>query len=76
MVEKVTIKLTKDEALVIFDFLGRFNENSTEKDFEHRADQIALWNLEVVLESVLAEPFLPNYEDLIKEAREKMLGGK
>ncbi len=76
MEEKVIIELTKDEALVLFDFLGRFNQNSNENVFEDQAEQKSLWNVEALLEKVLVEPFMENYKEIIKEAREKMRDGK
>ncbi len=76
MAEKVTIELSKDEALVLFDFLGRFNQNSNESVFEHEAEQKALWNVEALLEKVLAEPFMPNYRDIIKQSRENIHDGQ
>ncbi|MBG6188801.1 hypothetical protein [Flavobacterium sp. CAN_S2] len=76
MTEKVTIELTKDEALVLFDFLGRFNQKANESDFEDQAEQITLWNVECVLETILVEPFMPNYEDILKHSREKIRDGK
>ncbi|WP_412464449.1 hypothetical protein [Flavobacterium mekongense] len=76
MAEKVTIELTKDEALIFFDFLGRFNQKSDENIFEHKAEQKVLSDLEVSLEKILVEPFLPNYKEIIKVSREKIHNGK
>lgn len=76
MAEKVTIELTKDEALVLFDFLGRFNQNSNESVFEDQAEQKALWIIEGLLEKVLVEPFMPNYQDIIKQSRENIRDGE
>ncbi len=76
MEEKVIIELTKDEALVIFDFLGRFNKNANENVFEDQAEQKSLWNFEALLEKVLVEPFMENYKEIIKESRQKIRDGK
>ncbi len=69
MADKVTIELTKDEALVLFDFLARFNDTYHENIFEDQAEQRVLWNIEAILERNLAEPFMPNYSDMVKQAR-------
>ncbi len=37
--EKVNIELTKEEAIVFFEFLGRFNENDDLSRFEDQAEQ-------------------------------------
>ncbi|MBL7896730.1 MAG: hypothetical protein JNK50_15640 [Bacteroidia bacterium] len=72
MTDKVTIELTKDEALVLFDFLGRFNQVDHKNIFEDQAEQKALWVVEGQLEKTLVEPFMPNYIELIKESRDKI----
>ena len=68
--EIVNIKLMKDEALVLFEFLVRFNEKKYEKVFENQAEQRVLWNIEASLERLLAEPFSTDYSEIIKKARE------
>lgn len=69
----VILKLTHDEALVLFEWLGRFNESEpNDERFVDQAEQRALWNLEAVLETVLAEPFDPNYLEIIAAARDRL----
>lgn len=72
MNDKITIELTKDEALVLFDFLGRFNEQDHKNIFEDQAEQKTFWLIEGQLEKILVEPFKPNYSDIIKQARDKI----
>jgi hypothetical protein len=72
MADKVTIELTKDEALVLFDFLGRFNQKEHNDIFEDQAEQKALWIVEGQLEKTLVEPFMPTYADLVKQSRDKI----
>jgi hypothetical protein len=72
MADKVTIELTKDEALVLFDFLGRFNQKEHNDIFEDQAEQKALWIVEGQLEKTLVEPFDPNYTDIIKQSRDNI----
>ncbi len=67
--EVVQIVLTKKEALVLFDFLGRFNEKENKDLFEDQAEQRVLWDIEAVLEKNLAEPFRKDYLDLLAKAR-------
>lgn len=70
--DETTIKLNKDEALVLFEFLSRINDNELKEIFEDQAEQKILWILEGQLEKQLAEPFKPDYKDIIKEARNKI----
>ena len=72
MEDKVTIELTKDEALVLFDFLGRFNKADHENVFEDQAEQRVMWNIEAALEKTLVKPFKSNYSEIIKHSRDKI----
>ena len=66
----VNLPLTRDEALVLFEWLGHFNNR--EHEFEDQAEQRVLWDLESMLESQLVEPFSPAYRDLVAAARERV----
>jgi hypothetical protein len=68
---KVIIELTGDEALVFFDWIARFNERE-DVVFDDQAEQRVLWDIECILESALAEPFAPNYDQLLAAARENV----
>ncbi len=72
MTNKVTIELTKDETLVLFEFLVRFNQADHKTIFEDQAERKVLWIIESHLEKILVEPFLPNYTDLIRLSRDKI----
>ena len=69
---EITIKLTKDEALVLFELLSRFSENDNKEIFLDAAEEKALWVIEEQLEKILVEPFKPNYQDIIQEARNRI----
>jgi hypothetical protein len=66
------LTISNNEALVLFDFLARFNETEKSEVFEDQAEQKTLWILEGQLEKQLVEPFNPDYKDIIKEARNKI----
>lgn len=72
MDEKITIELTKDEALVLFDFLGHFNEVDHSNVFEDQAEQKTLWKIEGQLEKILGVQFDPNYTNIVKQARDRI----
>lgn len=70
--DKTQLELSRDEALVLFDWITRFNNRDEETSFEDQAEQRVLWNLEAMLEQVLVEPFDSNYEAILAKARAKV----
>lgn len=72
MSEEIIIKLDKDEALVLFDFLSRVNNKDLKEIFEDQAELKTLWILEGQLEKQLVEPFKPEYTEIIRDARNKI----
>jgi hypothetical protein len=67
--QKINLTITKNEALVLFEFLARFNQSKYSDIFEDQAEQKTLWILEGQLERQLVEPFRPDYKTIINEAR-------
>lgn len=70
--QKINLTVTKDEALVLFEFLARFNQSEHTDIFEDLAEQKTLWILEGQLVKQLVEPLRPDYKDIINEARNKI----
>jgi hypothetical protein len=68
---KITIELSKSEALVLFEFTSRFFDEEILK-IEDQAEETALSKLCGKLESILVEPFMPNYLQLLEKAREDL----
>jgi hypothetical protein len=68
---KVQISLGTDEALVLFEFLSRFEE-SNELKIVDQAEQRALSNLLGSLEKQLVPPFQEDYEEQIRQARNRL----
>jgi hypothetical protein len=68
--QKVNIELTKEEAIVLFEFLVSFNEIERPEIFSDQAEQRVLWDIECILERQLSEPFLADYSEIVKKARE------
>ena len=68
----VVIRLTHDEALVLFELLHHWEDQDRVTQPEHHADQVALWNLSGLLERELAGPLDPAYDHLINEARTRL----
>ena len=63
----IELRLPKDEALVLFDWLSRFNQGNSNSTDE--VEKQILANLEALFEKLLVEPFAENYHDLIDLAK-------
>lgn len=70
--KEILITLNKDEALVLFEFVSRFNETDHKELLEDQAEQKMMWLIQAQLEKILVEPFMPNYKDIVEEARNKI----
>ncbi|WP_101526314.1 hypothetical protein [Nocardioides houyundeii] len=68
----VTITLTSDEALVLFELLHRWEDAEQVTAPQHKSEQVALWSLSALLERELREPFDPRYNHLVAAARERL----
>ncbi|MGN6546924.1 MAG: hypothetical protein ACTHK7_17855 [Aureliella sp.] len=67
----ISITLTEDEAVVMFEFLARFTDTNL-LGTEDQAEQRALWNFHGLLERKLTAPFAPNYQELLTAARDAL----
>jgi len=68
MREEITVTLSREQALVLFDFLSRFTD-AEHLSIEDQAETRVLWDLLADLETVLDEPFQENYAELLSKAR-------
>jgi len=73
--EKVHLRLTRAEALVLFDWVARLDAQKN-LPVEDRAEELVLWRIEGQLESVLVEPLGPNYRDAVEAARNEVRGSE
>jgi hypothetical protein len=68
--DHVVLRLTRAEALVLYEFLAReADRDSRELRIEDQAEERVLWDLEAGLESSLSEPLRADYLDLLDAAR-------
>lgn len=67
----MTLDLSADEALVLFEFLSRWDETGT-FDLVDQAEQRVLWDVLAGLEGQLTEPFSPDYGALVAAARTRL----
>jgi hypothetical protein len=68
--DSVSISLTSDEALVLFEWLTQLNK--AEGEFADQAEQRVLWDLQAQLESSLAAPLRPDYNAVLAAARDRI----
>ncbi|MFC1542614.1 hypothetical protein ACFL4M_01865 [Pseudomonadota bacterium] len=68
----VEMSLSKDEAIVLFEFLSRFSDTETLK-IEHQSEERVLWMLTCLLEKELVEPFERNYSEILSQAQERLI---
>jgi hypothetical protein len=66
--KRIDLTLSVEQALVLFDWVSRFNEAGTGR-FEHQAEQRVLWDLEASLEAKLVAPLDPKYSEMVANAR-------
>jgi len=66
--EEVTVQFSRDEALVLFEWVSRFNKTRAPA-FQDQAEERVLWDLESRLESVLVDPFRKDYAEVLASAR-------
>lgn len=70
--EFINLKLTKNEALVFYEFLARFNNQDRKEIFEDQAEERVLWDIECCLEKQLVEPFQKDYKVLVQKSRDEV----
>ena len=71
MTEHVTLTFDRDEALILFDLLGTLNDEPSVL-IRDNADRLTLTRLGGVLRNAMVEPTLPEYGQILSEARERM----
>ncbi len=67
----VTLSLKKEEALVLFEMLADVKQESA-VPIRDVAERQAIWNLVCLFESALVEPFMPNYNAIVEEAKKRL----
>jgi hypothetical protein len=75
MPNAVTVTLTREEAIVLFELLSRHSD--TDKlTIEDRAEDIVLWRMCGMLERTLVEPFDREYKSILSRARDAVQGAE
>jgi hypothetical protein len=74
MTEDVSIKLTREEALVLDGFFARFEETE-QLTMKHNAEYITLMRISAQLDKSLVEIFQPDYATKLSKAQQKVATG-
>ncbi|MCA1702004.1 MAG: hypothetical protein LC808_01525 [Actinobacteria bacterium] len=72
MADEISLGLSRDQALVLFDWLARTGNAGSPARFEDQAEQRVFWDLESALETVLSEPLSADYRALLEAARSRV----
>ena len=67
--ETATVTMTRAEALVLFEFLSRFDQED-QLEIRDKAEELVLRHVQGAFERVLAEPFAADYKKRLETARE------
>jgi hypothetical protein len=68
----VNIEFNNDEALVLFEWISKFNEINNNLLFQDQSEQRILFDIEALLEKNIDQIFSDNYSDILTNAREKV----
>lgn len=68
----VVLKFSKEEALVLLEWLHNFNEVEHPSLFQDQAEERILFDIEAELEKVISATFDSNYQEIISKARQKI----
>ena len=71
MGEDIQIKLTEDEAWVLFEFVRRFS-NTDKLTIEDQAEERVLWNLCCIFEKTLSLSKATEHQAFIEECRNRL----
>ncbi|HLM39289.1 MAG TPA: hypothetical protein VK434_06795 [Microvirga sp.] len=75
MGEPVTITLSHDEALVLFECLARWRFGEDERPtLRNNAEYLALVRIAAQLDKLLVAPFMQEYGEILEQARRRLAG--
>lgn len=75
--ERFVLELSSEEALVLFEWLSRSEDEDDEmleSTFADKAEQFVLWSLHAQLQKALVAPFRTDYDRLLQAARDAIRG--
>ena len=69
-----TLKISEDEALVLFEYFSRFDETH-DMSFRHPAEYLALQHLAVQINKTTSTMFKPEYRQSVASASARIAAG-
>ncbi|WP_295747859.1 hypothetical protein [Undibacterium sp.] len=69
-----SLTLTEDEALVLFEYFARFQDND-DLSFRHAAEYLALQRVAAQIDKTTSAMFKANYGELLESARTRIADG-
>ena len=73
MTDEILLRISSDEALVLFEWLHRMEESlQWDGVTQHHAEKVALWNLSALLEREMVQPLQDDYQELVAAARGRL----
>jgi hypothetical protein len=73
-IEQVTVTISQDDALVLFEFFDRFGKTES-LSFAHAAEYLALMKISAQIDQYVVAPFKENYWSLLQLAHERVAEG-
>lgn len=70
--KSVVIKFSEEEALVLLEWLHKFNEEERSALIQDQSEERILFDLEAELETVVSNVFDNNYQEALLKARQKI----
>ncbi len=67
----VSLRLRKEVAIVLFEMLADIKQELA-VPIRDDAERQAIWSLVSLFESALVEPFMPNYDAIVEEAKKRL----
>jgi hypothetical protein len=71
----VDVLLSRDQAVVLFEWLARTGRADRPADFDDRAERQVVWELEDILAAALADPLREDYPEVLAAARARIRDG-
>lgn len=72
-IDSISLALSSDEALVLFEILARFRDTNSLSAMD-QAEEQTLFSLLCLLEQQLVTPFSRDYADLLAQAKARLSG--
>ncbi|WP_452602780.1 hypothetical protein [Pontimicrobium sp. MEBiC06410] len=70
--DNIVLSFNNDEALVLLEWLTRFNESEIPSLFEDQAEERVLFDLESILEESVSGTLKGDYKEILEKARNKI----